>query len=1591
MNRPRHDIRTRPSRPPTRQPVCRLPGQPRHAREGNSLVLVTALLVLLVIIATAYLGRTRSERVVSVAQQQSALRDGRASVIADDLAREVAEALFVRPINRASVGPIQTGVIANPNTPRLPIPPDAVRYGVDDRNVALAGSPQSLGYEYNFAPHNVVPFTNWPDFPLYPRGATNPNGALGVLGESNPAGGPGFGDARWLRDPEPARINLRAFGIDPSAFGLDPSDEVYVFSHWRKMSNIARPENGWRMVYDISNVMDSVVTELGAPIEQWLAFPYPGTIAGTPFGSAQGQMWQGLPLGANSLATLGTRQVVAPVVFENQWNLWINSHATTYRNVNFIPNNFYRLSNLNPQTPPNSFGERPEDEFNGPGTVAGGATGTARWSVSRTLADADGSGYTDAFWFLAPTMVEGGLRQIVAVSIVDNGGLINVNTASRFIRSDTATGIDGSRTTGLTPADTALVGQNIFNNFASPLDNWNTGFFDTFLNQSPNNGPFFGGTAVRFRPEMWSSNQTPAPVRELNVLGALGVKGNIDYPNLLLTQRDRVRYFRSLAARFDDPADGLTPFGIADEIELRMFASSNNAETLSALERAVDTRVYDPIGAGFVGAAQQQLFLRSDDFREESSDWFDRLSVPDLVRDNRRKITTYNATRNELMPPWLWPSSHPNAPQVRYDQSIGNFVFEAPPTTQPALNQWQTIWANRIRKVDLRAEPISGGAIPSADATVYLNAVQDALARAFAIVRPNPANPASLIGSSYFGNFVGGPFTGSPDAFRRSIKMSESFAANIAAARDEDDIPLSSEYLISTRPDVVDGVGFARRRFPGMERHPFLVEAFVGHVYPVYTVPVGYPNSGARTVFSTEPGGDGSDISTTIVAVQIANPFDTTLPLRNLADTAINEENLTPQFELEIFGQVVPLRDLATADGFLDRLRPTTDREPRVVTLYAVVDSYSDTIDFRVRWLDFLDVTTTAVDPRALPWARSLDLNTVPGVSISLSRSQYDNHTGPAVQIVRLEPQITGVPRRFVVDRIDRLDAPIADSFREAVREMQGQAPPPGPNVLPPLTDPFPIDGGWVIPGIDGDQWVQWRRVARAFGYGRSATRYNPRYVYGNREISRPVDFVDAGTTPSTYFRSGNLYRSSTAPDSPWFGQPMQLWEVQQANTLTDFYRKPTTFNLRWGEQFYSVADDAPIVGNPDIHFPDTGFYHSPNALQMLQRNRDFDRVGDLAWVWLWGPEMNIEDDLNPFIERTFAEIMSREAAEYPPLAVGTGATINRLRLNVQTFAGAFGSGDDVISPTIGGVPIDHSLPALPAWARVYDAFTCDGAGFNPPDLNGDGVISAAEREAARMRLASGYTGRPIHGLLNVNTAPIETLRAMPHMTRLVDEGIGSFTLNPRVRWPEGIVAYRDRAGDWEPNEAAPVFPGQPPYGGRGTFGDGGATVADGFQPRIRSERGVAGIGELLLVDARPLDQTISDLQADSWRRSFAARGPFGTGVSTNISTDTFNRFQPDPVNPLLGTFQPDFVAGDLEEETLLFSGIANLVTTRSDTFTVYFKVRTFRQDPVTGRWDALKRENIVDDSRYVMVVDRSNVNSPSDRPRILFLEKTTD
>jgi hypothetical protein len=147
---------------------------------------------------------------------------------------------------------------------------------------------------------------------------------------------------------------------------------------------------------------------------------------------------------------------------------------------------------------------------------------------------------------------------------------------------------------------------------------------------------------------------------------------------------------------------------------------------------------------------------------------------------------------------------------------------------------------------------------------------------------------------------------------------------------------------------------------------------------------------------------------------------------------------------------------------------------------------------------------------------------------------------------------------------------------------------------------------------------------------------------------------------------------------------------------------------------------------------------------------------------------------------------------------------------------------------------------------------------------------------------------------------------------------------------------------------------------------------------------------------------------------------PFTDGIPRNLAGNAIQQFPlsgrtaidehllkvatDDPATPNVETNDPatatrteteilrhDLTAGDALEQNQLLKGISNIVTTRSDVFTVWLRIRTIRQDRLTGRWNGADPALIVDDSRYMMTVDRSSVDRPGERPRILSFVKVSN
>ena len=288
---------------------------------------------------------------------------------------------------------------------------------------------------------------------------------------------------------------------------------------------------------------------------------------------------------------------------------------------------------------------------------------------------------------------------------------------------------------------------------------------------------------------------------------------------------------------------------------------------------------------------------------------------------------------------------------------------------------------------------------------------------------------------------------------------------------------------------------------------------------------------------------------------------------------------------------------------------------------------------------------------------------------------------------------------------------------------------------------------------------------------------------------------------------------------------------------------------------------------------------------------------------------------------------------------------------------------------------------------------------------------------------ANGFSGEATPGLININTATVEVLRTLPHMYKTIHptQTTGN-DQNPRTLVPESIVQWRELHNGGTVGVLSGLgFSGGPNYSTGYVddvpFSNRSLTTGLTLGGGIKDTRGFSSPSEIgLLQQYGTLDDVYEpwhiDLQhqairdSSAWSISFAAMDPFmdvtntgemiwedlngnsrydvgestaGAPLSTDVNTEEYYG-----ENSLVG----DRVSGDSEEINLLQAGISNLISTNSDVFTVHMRIRTFKRNPITGVWDATDIDQIVDDSRYVMLVDRSKVDAPADKPRILYFEK---
>lgn len=1583
------------------------------ARRGNAMILVAGLLALLVIVATAYITRTTSGRDAAASVQSQSNRENAASIIAGSIAAEPAEALFVHPLVFSS----GLGAVPDANTWRSA--PDV--FATSDADPVLARYGVDPTVPYNFAPYATIPATNWPDelagagVPLgWPKGEGAP-ASLFDFHEGNPLGWPGYGDARWLSDLEPLRWDFTGSGREPQ-----------TFRQWRHWSNFSRVDNGWRIIRDMADVTNEggfggLVTDLNVPVEQWLTAVMPIPVGDFTWSSTGGA----IPSEGN------------PASFDRfleRWRRWLGgggiaggnhlaSYGALYRDPNWIPPNLVDLSRL---------------------SFAG------RTQLERYVTDVDGDGYTDSFWQLAPSMTADGARQAVAIRVVDNSAMLNANVATRFVAGakPNSSAPDGFlyRTSGETPADLALLGGAFSTatdvaptTFPAP-PNWRVGFLDTFRNRGRYfdliGGASFGGEAVNV---YWVRDRWDDFLAEIGA-------GDRDAPltgSAFDTVQERRHYWYYAGSRPFAAEVGYTPFTLADELELRMFHGNNYLWNLSRFERAMNTR---NVAGSFLRSGLYNGADVSNAFNE-SSEFINQLDANQLVYDARHRLTLHNGARNDLLPPWLWWRWRPGPG----DPGLPARIIDLAALYFPGDPGGQAIIRNRFlrdmrRKADLRegnpsqylpdydASLASAGRVKLYERLPWL--VLNALSDGDGTGRATTAG-GNLAAASYFGSYSSAGDSSIVDLRRAAA----SYTANLLARRDADLLYDGAGNFVTTanKAPVYDEFGLPigaatqydtgqagaiplpewgrnhpldwRTRFLGMEVQPFLVEAFIADCYEIEDAAVPPP-------FDTQGLKERTSHEASIAVVQLANPFDRDITWEELSKYAIR-----------FLGNEIRILNVPSATDIA--LPAATENRPATVTFWQITGAEAwssasiSSLGFQLKWLDFLDLTLyerdgSDVDLTSQPPLHPLFPDGTPASRfhrVDFGIDPSDTHGTIAadhvVELVRYDDHPVLGPQGIVVDRFDPEDDP-----QKLVDYLEARSDPDEE-----LAAPSAGVRRFIRANPGHNMIVQWARVARAWGAdfngipGLQIDERAPRFICaeqlrtniptGNLDIVE-IDFN--AVPPVADFNAGTITQAlrlaisdsvdpdpgqnlaltggDPRPDDAWFtyAYPYPYTTSPDPNFRRE--RKPTFFD--GNQRGWPATDPDPL----STSYPDRGFYGNPRlevSFQMLQKDADFDQVGEALNVWLWGHELEFQanDPLAPYVatEKTFSEAM-RDDARFG----GPDREINRIRLFGPTGTTGLGV---ATSP----VDVNHAVPVQPPGTRLLDLFVCDGPGFNyAPAFAGHFDFP----HLFFRRNASAFSGEATPGLINLNTAPIEVLRAIPHWYKMVHwdaSNSGSSAVNwdrhYRSMMPEAVVAYREKQNNDFFVAAPDIFwgiPNGPNYQDRFT---GITGVGDGD---IREERGLRSLGELMMLRKDAVADLGVPAQGDyflpfeGWRYDYAALNPFAnqtTGVldvmGAHVSADVDN---PPSDHPEVNVFTGDAVAADVEEANLLIAAASNLVTTRSDVFTVYFKVRTFRQDPVTGTWDATNPENILDESRYVMLLDRSAVERPGDPPRILSLER---
>lgn len=311
-----------------------------------------------------------------------------------------------------------------------------------------------------------------------------------------------------------------------------------------------------------------------------------------------------------------------------------------------------------------------------------------------------------------------------------------------------------------------------------------------------------------------------------------------------------------------------------------------------------------------------------------------------------------------------------------------------------------------------------------------------------------------------------------------------------------------------------------------------------------------------------------------------------------------------------------------------------------------------------------------------------------------------------------------------------------------------------------------------------------------------------------------------------------------------------------------------------------------------------------------------FARLGDLAAVPFIGNFTVTNDDATVLYEVNTVALDAYVADTAVP---NTEEAVGRFDLEHYAWA------RDLFDYfTVIGHPKDEYDRAVPISDSVSASVTPGQPGFNL-ELN----------TAATTPLATTVTG-PVQGLININTAPAAVLATLPWFPA----GSDAFGVDAAGHL---VAGANNKDDNWDIAQAIVYY--RDVLNGGETKGNGGDDNGNGQTDEVFAFK---SIYDLLDVPAIKID--------------------LPTILPTNEPDDADGDLTPVNHNPGLSAgVTTDGARDDLEEKLLLLSRVSNLITTRSDAFTVYIFLQGYRN---AGTAQA----ELVVQRRAAMIMDRSGV-----------------